>query len=273
MSVWPRNKTAFPSFTVGIAIIGLIIISTIIVSGLAAGLFDDVSNPWYIFISYLLSFGLSLLALYFIRGKQEKFHFTRIPAGIYILLIIPTIGLVFLREPLIELTELVFPIPEQFENQFGNLMEWHPAIFITLAIFAPLLEELIFRGIILDGFLQRYDPWKAIIWSSVIFGIAHFNPWQFISAMALGIVIGWLYWKTRSLWPGIFIHVLNNAGAYIAGILFYEDQQLVGTSEVLGPVAYSVLLFFSLFVTILFIHWIGVFLTRRPVYWGENENS
>lgn len=272
MSVWPRNKNAFPSIAVSVAIIGLIVVSTIIISGLAAGLFKDVSNPWYLLISYLLSFGLSLVLLMLIRGREEKFYFTKVPTGIFILLIVPTIALIFLREPLIELTEMLFPIPEMFEKQFGNMMEWHPAIFFTIAIIAPVLEELIFRGIILDGFLQRYDPWKAIIWSSVIFGIAHFNPWQFVSAAALGIVIGWLYWKTRSLWPGIFIHVFNNAGAYIAGVLLSEDHQMVGTSGVLGPVAYSVLLFFSLFVTILFIHWISVFLTRRPVYWGENEN-
>lgn len=272
MSLWPNNPNAFPSILVSIGAIGLIILSTVIFSGLAAGLFEDISNPWYLLISYGLSFGVSFVVLYYVRGKDKPLYFTKVPAGIYILLIIPTIGLVFLREPLIHIAEFFFPMPDTITDQFSALSHWHPALFLTIAILAPVLEELIFRGIILDGFLQRYDPWKAIIWSSIIFGIAHFNPWQFISAFALGVVIGWLYWKTRSLGPAIFLHFFNNAGAYIASTLLGEDQLTTGTEAMLSPVAYSILLFFSLYITILFIHWIGVFLTRRPVFW-ENETE
>jgi len=270
MSLWPKNPNAFPSLVVSAAAVGLIILVTVIMSGLALPMFDEPTNAWYIFTTYLLSFGTSFLVLYLIRGRDRPLYFTKVPAGIYILLIVPTIALVFLREPLIHLTEYFFPIPEMMTEQFSALSHWHPALFLTIAILAPVLEELIFRGIILDGFLQRYPPWKAIIWSSVIFGIAHFNPWQFISAFALGMIIGWLYWKTRSLGPAIFIHFFNNAGAYIASTLLGEEQTTTGTEEWLTPVAYSMLLFFSLYITILFIHWIGVFLNRRPVFW-ENE--
>lgn len=270
MSFWPKNEQAFPSLLVSIAIIGLIIFTTLIVSGLAMSLFKSPTDPWFYFFTYLFSFGISFIVLIQLRGREKPLYFTRVPAGIYILLIVPTIALVFLREPLIHLSELIFPMPEEMIEQFRPLSRWHPALFITIAVFAPLLEELIFRGIILDGFLQRYAPWKAIIWSSLVFGIAHFNPWQFISAFILGIIIGWLYWKTRSLWPGIFLHFFNNAGAYIVGTLLGEEQMTTGTEDLLSPVAYSILLFFSLYVTILFIHWIGVFLSRRPVFW-KNE--
>ena len=272
MSAWPKNPNAFPSIVVSIGAVGLLILATVIMSGLSMAFFEDIFNPWYLMVSYLLSFGVSFLILYLIRGRDKKLFFTKVPAGIYILLIIPTIALVFLREPLIHLTELAFPIPDDVTDQFIALSQWHPALFLTIAILAPVLEELIFRGIILDGLLQRYEPWKAIVWSSVVFGIAHFNPWQFISAFALGIIIGWLYYKTRSLGPAIFLHFLNNAGAYVTSTLLGEEQTTTGTESMLTPVAYSILLFFSLYVTILFIHWIGVLLSRRPVMW-ENEDE
>lgn len=271
MSVWPVNKDAFPSLIVSLAIVALIIFTTIIVSGLLVGLFDSPTDPWYLFFTYLLSFGSTLGILMLLRGVERPLYFTKVPAGIYILLIVPTIALVFLREPLIHLTDLVYPMPEELIEQFKPLSHWHPAIFVTLAILAPLLEELIFRGVILDGFLQRYSPRTAIVWSSFIFGIAHMNPWQFISAFLLGLVIGWLYYKTRSLWPGIFLHFLNNAGAYIAATMLGEEEMTTGTEEILSPVAYSMLLFFSLYVCILFLHWIAVLLGRRPVFWKNDE--
>ena len=82
--------------------------------------------------------------------------------------------------------------------------------FISLAIAAPILEELLFRGIILEGFLRNYSPQKAIIWSAVLFGAFHLNPWQAIGAIIFGLFVGWLYWKTNSLIPGIILHFVNN---------------------------------------------------------------
>ena len=44
---------------------------------------------------------------------------------------------------------------------------------ITVVLVGPLFEEILFRGMILDGFLKRYSPWKSILWSSVIFCLFH----------------------------------------------------------------------------------------------------
>jgi uncharacterized protein len=273
MSFWPRHNNAFPSILVGFAILGVILLATVIVAGITSNLFDDLTNPWFTLTTYALTFGLSLWVLLRIKVEKHHFYFTRVPAGIYILLIIPTIALVFLREPLINLMTDIIPLSDDFAELVAPLLDFHPALFVTIALLAPLLEELIFRGVILDGFLKRYDPWKAILWSSFFFAVAHFNPWQFVSAFALGILIGWLYWKTRSLWPGIFVHFLNNAGAYIAAAFLGPDQIDLGTEEMMGPAAYSFLLFFSLFIAILFIHWIGVFFNRRPVFWENREEE
>ncbi|HPX05911.1 MAG TPA: CPBP family intramembrane metalloprotease, partial [Tenuifilaceae bacterium] len=87
--------------------------------------------------------------------------------------------------------------------------------FITAVILAPVLEELLFRGIILKGFLKNYSPVKAIVVSGLLFGIFHLNPWQAIGASFVGVILGWVYYKTKSIIPCIIIHFVNNLLAFI----------------------------------------------------------
>lgn len=82
--------------------------------------------------------------------------------------------------------------------------------FIRLVIATPIVEEIFFRGIILEGLLKNYKPIKAITLSAIIFGVVHINPSQIILATLHGLLIGWAYWKTGSLIPGLLIHFLNN---------------------------------------------------------------
>jgi membrane protease YdiL (CAAX protease family) len=78
-------------------------------------------------------------------------------------------------------------------------------------IAAPFLEEMLFRGIILRSFLTQYSRTASILGSSLLFAIAHMNVYQFITAFTVGIAAGWLYERTRSLWPCIVLHAGYNA--------------------------------------------------------------
>ena len=112
----------------------------------------------------------------------------------------------FMADPL----ENLIPMPDAFQDYMLKFIQPNILSFLQIVVAAPILEELFFRGIILEGFLKNYSPKKAIIWSAVIFGLAHLNPWQAIGAILIGILIGWISWKTKSLLPGIFIHFTNN---------------------------------------------------------------
>ena len=119
----------------------------------------------------------------------------------------------------IVLTELynavisVMPMPEMFKDifhqSFGKKTSYLSAL-LGAVVMAPLTEEIIFRGIILKGLLAHCTQNRAIVWSAVLFGLAHLNPWQFPGSFILGLV--WAYWviQTGSLWPGILGHALNN---------------------------------------------------------------
>lgn len=86
--------------------------------------------------------------------------------------------------------------------------------FITLVIIAPVAEEVLFRGYLL-GKLRKFAPtWIAIIVSSLLFGIVHFNPSVSIDTFVLGLALAWMTVKMKSLWPAIFIHMIKNGLAF-----------------------------------------------------------
>ena len=98
--------------------------------------------------------------------------------------------------------------------------------FITIVIAAPIFEELIFRGIVLRGLLNRYAPMKAILISSILFGLIHLNPWQFIGATIIGLFMGWVYYKTGNLLLTIAIHFANNFVGFIL-LLFFDPRTMM----------------------------------------------
>lgn len=84
------------------------------------------------------------------------------------------------------------------------------AAVISTVILAPLLEELLCRGIILRGLLKHTSAFMAIFWSALIFAVIHLNPFQALPAFLLGIFMGWTYYKTGSLKLTILMHFTNN---------------------------------------------------------------
>jgi membrane protease YdiL (CAAX protease family) len=83
------------------------------------------------------------------------------------------------------------------------------ALFIVILI--PVVEELLFRGLILRGFMIRYGVRKAIIGSAVLFGLIHLHPVQAAGAGLLGLLFGWWRVRTGSLVPGLVGHAVYNA--------------------------------------------------------------
>ena len=88
------------------------------------------------------------------------------------------------------------------------------AVFI-----APFCEEIFFRGFMLAGFLQRIPVWAAVLLSSLLFGIAHGDVGSFTVLLVIGIVLAIVRWRTGSIWPGMALHMANNAIAAVAVLL------------------------------------------------------
>ena len=106
----------------------------------------------------------------------------------------------------------VLDISWMFDSEERNLA----GLLFLLVLVAPLTEELLFRGIILRGFLSRYSVMTAVSVSALLFALFHLNPWQFVGAFALGLVFGWWYVETGSLVPCLIGHAVFNGFPVIA---------------------------------------------------------
>jgi len=91
---------------------------------------------------------------------------------------------------------------------------------VLAVLIAPLTEEFVFRGLILRGLLGRWRPVAAITASAALFAATHLNPAQAPVALLLGVILGWIYVRTRSLGLCVLGHALNNAATYVSEFPF-----------------------------------------------------
>ncbi len=100
---------------------------------------------------------------------------------------------------------------EDLSEMFTFDLPWQMAVAGALATFiVPIYEEIFFRGILHNALGNRLGIWGTILISSALFGLFHIIPIQIITAFLLGLVLGWLYEKTNSLWAPILCHLVNN---------------------------------------------------------------
>jgi membrane protease YdiL (CAAX protease family) len=125
-----------------------------------------------------------------------------------------------------------------------------------VVIFAPLFEEWLCRKVALGGLLRKgFSPAAAIFWSALMFGVIHMNPWQAIPGFLMGLLFGWIYWRTRSLWSVIFMHAVNNGAAMLFTVLFPELPDDVTTLDIVGVANYPWILITAIVLTLSLI-WI-----------------
>ena len=239
-----ESLTTYPSIAqswgiAGISILFMILFSpvTIVLNALAVP--REISFLLY----YVLAMG-STFAFVHLKRKQHTgasdYNFNLSSWKIMILVSIATIALqTGIMSPLVN----AVPMPEFIKNIFRELAKQSGVFsFITIVVAAPILEELIFRGIILNGLLKRYSPTRSIVISSILFGAVHLNPWQFIAAFCLGSFSGWVYYKTQKLTLSILIHAVNNSIGFI-GMYFMGSESMMdkSLSELYGGVLNLVL--------------------------------
>lgn len=144
--------------------------------------------------------------------KFSKFNFKQF---LYLLLML--IGTRIIVDYILEVIVTLFPSTLSTTEVLNDALSldniW--ISLLLLAVLPPVAEELLFRGVTLNSFMHKYTPWIGIIISSVLFGVFHMNLLQGINACILGIVLGYSYYKTKSIFVPIILHSLNNAYAVV----------------------------------------------------------
>jgi hypothetical protein len=166
----------------------------------------------------VLSLGSILFILFFAYRKAKTKLSELFPSRWFNLLIfIPMATFlaaahIFLGEINQRVDQLIPPPPgfwelfnKVFENDFGIY-----GAFMKVVIIAPVIEELIFRGVIMHGFMRNYPKVVAIFVSALFFALFHLNPWQFPATFLLGLLLGWVMVVTRNIFACIIGHSINN---------------------------------------------------------------
>jgi membrane protease YdiL (CAAX protease family) len=236
-------KKSFPTAKDAVLIVfGLVLIEYLIAFYLATkGIRWESGNPIvYTFITIsaltmllfwlLPKMGLAFSQLF--HGPVHSLSTLLILTMLPITLVI--VGLHILLVDFANLYYLIFPDETFFTQTFQKLTSGGIYSIIAICLVAPIVEEILFRGVFLRSFLRQYTPTKAILLSAILFSLAHVNPAQFVLALVLGVFSGWLYYRSYSLWPSIICHILFNSlsfivpasGIKIVGYTHYPSNQI-----------------------------------------------
>ena len=149
-------------------------------------------------------------------GYRQLFHDEHALPAPTIALSLPLVlalvpGLLVLVSVAMDFLNAVAPLSRWEESLFERHRSASLPAVVSICVLAPVLEEMLFRGLVLRGFLERFPRWYAIVASAILFGAAHLNIYQFVVGLVLGVLLGWLYERTRSLLPCIALHAGYNA--------------------------------------------------------------
>ncbi len=121
--------------------------------------------------------------------------------------------------------------PEQVDAIQELVMSWREIspllIILTLAVIPATFEELFFRGFLFSSLLQNLTARQTIIVSAVLFGVFHVVVMsslaveRFFPSTFMGLILGWVCYRTKSVWPGILLHTCHNG--FLVTIGYYKD--------------------------------------------------
>ena len=123
-------------------------------------------------------------------------------------------------------------MPEGMLELLNRQMGLGGWMMLTSIVLAPVLEEILFRGIVQDSLTEKLGPLRGILIGACVFGIVHIIPQQVINAFFVGIVLGFIYYRSGSLVPVILIHMINNAISYFSWVL--SGERIVSTRQMIG---------------------------------------
>ncbi len=228
-------RVAYPSWGDLLTLLGVFIVATVLGSLLTGILqkIGSVSVGFGSFLGYVIQFSLVIIFGLFQRKIRSpkgtrllKFGLAKLDFVIILWGTIMVLATGVVIDPLLNL------FPETYLDRLGNIMAAGGWMMFTSIVIAPIMEEILFRGILQDALMRKYGVFVGILIASAVFGIVHIIPQQVVNAFMIGIVLGYIYYRTGALLPVILIHCINNAISYFTWML--NGETLLSTREQMG---------------------------------------
>lgn len=124
--------------------------------------------------------------------------------------------------------EVFRPFEELAATRAGLL-----AVTLLAVVAAPVLEEMVFRGVVQRPLERRLGAAPGIVLTALLFALFHFAPWVLPLHLFLGLAFGFAVYATRSIWAGVVLHAANNTAAVLQ--MGGEPQPPVPTVWETGP--------------------------------------
>lgn len=163
--------------------------------------------------------GIVTLAVFFSARwcSVSKSYVRSRPWGALFWSVMASVGAVI---PSLWLQELMPELPNVLLDEFSMVLGDRMGYFVV-GLLVPVAEELVFRGAIQRSLHDKgMGNWTAIAIAALLFALAHGNPAQMPHAFLAGLLLGWMYSRTRSVVPGVAYHWANNTIAYVMWNLF-----------------------------------------------------
>ncbi|MBU3103128.1 CPBP family intramembrane glutamic endopeptidase [Clostridium gasigenes] len=190
-------------------------------------------NMNYILLASSITTILIFMLIYKLRKKKlsEELRFKKTKASNYWVALLLGVSVYLFNIGFISLLSKAGLFKGSFDALEKNMsFIGESNIFLTIlvvGIVAPFAEELLFRGIIYKTLSKSMSIPAVIIIQGVLFGVYHMILVQAIYATLLGILFGYVTYKTKSLWPAIIMHMVNNTVSTIASSILGESLETV----------------------------------------------
>lgn len=205
-----------------------------------------ISNPYFNIVVSLVSSITTAVVFLLAKWVIPSTNYLRSrPRDVIFWCAIAAFGTVI---PSMALQEQLPDLPNLVEQQMAEIMNT-PGGYFVICLLVPLVEELVFRGAVLRTLLciDGVNRWRAIALSALLFSAAHLNPAQMPHAFLIGLLLGWMYVRTRSIVPSVVFHWVNNTIAYLTFKLYPSTD--IGLSDIFGsPGHVALAVLFSLII-------------------------
>lgn len=225
----PARSKTYPTWGDLVAIIGIYVAASLCFGWLALplGQLEIIPQGCVQMIVYVLTFVSTISYALWVRWLRTGRRGEREPlfTGWKLDLTWIFFGMIALFAATILIEPVVALFPERWLELLDEHMRLGGWMMLTVIVAAPILEEILFRGIIQGSLVRKYGPWRGVLVASAIFGVVHGIPQQVVNAFFVGAVLGFVYYCSRSLIVVMVIHAINNAFSYFSWIMGGEQMK------------------------------------------------